>query len=297
MALAALAQLAIRGDWGALVVLFLLTALPTVLVAGRRPDERATALPWAVGCLATATVVAVPAGWLGPWTAAVVLTGLYAGGLAVAAPLAPSSRLPTLVTAGGSAAAALVLVGLQADRDPLALLLAVQALITVEWAAWAPSLLAWRVGAAQATLAAWLAVSAGSVHVLEEYTLPLAAGLLLAQGPRLLTGRSWPAWGPGLLVAAVPSAAMAVLLPGTTRPVVLLSAAAVVMVLAAAAGVRAPLVIGAATAVGTTLALALATLVWPVVAALVIGAVLLGVGAREELSPVAFFGSRLADLR
>jgi hypothetical protein len=301
LALSALAELSAGRHWGSLVVLFLLTALPSGLFSWRA-DARSDALPWAVGCLAAAAVVAVPAGWLGPVPAAVVLTALYAAGLALATTLAAPSRPPTLITAGASAAAAVVLVALQADREPLALLLAVQGLATIEWAGWtatpeeAPSP-AWRIGAAQWTVAIWLAVSTGSGHVLEEYTLPLAAGLLLAQGPRLVTGPSWPAWGPGLLVAAVPSAVMAVVLPGITRPVLVLSIAALVLVLAAAAGLRAPLVIGAATAVGTTLALALATLVWPVVAALVIGAVLLGVGAREEFSPVASFAAPLAKLR
>jgi hypothetical protein len=302
LALSALVELSARGDWGALVVLFLLTALPTLLVASRHPAARPGALPWAVGCLAAAAVLAVPAGWLDPLATAVMLTGVYAAGLAAAATLAVPSRPPTLVAAGAAAAAAVVLVVLQTDREPLALLLALQGVVTVEWAGWTatpeqPPSVAWRLGAAQWTVAIWLAVSTGSVHVLEEYTLPLAAGLLLAQGPRLVTGPSWPAWGPGLLVAAVPSAVMAVVLPGITRPVVVLSVAALGMVLAAAAGLRAPLVIGASTAVGTTLALALATLVWPVVAALLIGAVLLGVGAREEFSPVASFAAPLAKLR
>jgi hypothetical protein len=283
------------------VVLFLLTALPSALFSWRA-DARSEALPWAVGCLAAAAGLAVPAGWLDPVPAAVVLTALYAAGLAVATTLPPPSRLPTLVTAGAAAAVAIVLAVPQTDREPLALLLALQGVVTVEWAGWTseagqPPSGAWRIGAAQWTVALWLAVSAAPAHALEAYTLPLAAALLLAQGPRLVEGPSWPAWGPGLLVAAVPSAVMAVVLPGITRPVVVLCVAALVMVLAAAAGLRAPLVIGAATAVGTTLALALATVVWPVVAALVIGAVLLGVGAREEFSPVASFAAPLAKLR
>jgi hypothetical protein len=301
LALSALVELSAGRHWGSLVVLFLLTALPSALFSWRA-SARSEALPWAVGCLAAAAVAAVPAGWLDPVPAAVVLTALYGAGLALATTVAAPSRRPTLVAAGACAAAAVVLVVLQTDREPLALLLALQGLATVEWAGWTataeePPSPAWRVGAAQWTVAIWLAVSAGSVHVLEEYTLPLAAGLLLSQGPRLVTGPSWPAWGPGLLVAAVPSAVMAVVLPGITRPVVVLTVAALVLVLAAAAGLRAPLMIGAGTAVGTTLALALATVVWPVLAALVIGAVLLGVGAREELSPVASFAAPLARLR
>ncbi|MBM7808604.1 hypothetical protein JOD57_004441 [Geodermatophilus bullaregiensis] len=304
MALAAVAPSSARGEWGALVALFLLTAVPTLLVAGRRSGERASALPWAIGCLAAAAVLSVPAGWLGAVPAAVVLTVVYGVGLLAAAPMPAADRAGTLVAAAGSAAAAVVLVALQADRDVVALLLLVQAVVTVEWAVWSarpvdehPPSSAWRVGAAQAVVAVWLAVSGGDVHVVEAYTLPLATGLLLAQGPRLVEAASWPAWGPALLLAAVPSAAMAVVLPGAVRPVVLLVACAVTMVAAAATGVRAPLEIGAATAVGTTLALALSALVWPVAAALLTGVALLAVGARRELLPTPSSASRLAELR
>jgi hypothetical protein len=297
LALAALAELSLRHGWGALVVLFLLTASPTLLVAWRRPAERSTALPWALGCLTAAAVFAVPAGWLGPRPVDVVLTALYAAGLAVAAKLPEQERTPTLVAAGAAAVAGLVLVTLQGDRGAIAVLLVAHGLITVEWGVWTAGPPAWRVGAAQATAGALLAVSTTEVHVLEEYTLPLAAGLLLAQGPRLRAGASWPAWGPGLLVAAVPSAVLAVVLPGGTRPIAVLAGAAVVMVLAGATGVRAPLVIGAATAVGTTLALALAALLWPVAAALLIGAGLLVVGARREQFPTPSFATPLAKLR
>ncbi|MGY1616904.1 SCO7613 C-terminal domain-containing membrane protein [Geodermatophilus sp. SYSU D00691] len=305
MALAALVQLWAGGDWGALVVLFLLTAVPTVVVAALQADERGSALPWAVGCLAAAVVLAVPAGWLGPAAAAAVLTLLYPVGLLAAVTLPPDDRGGTLVVAAGSAAAAVALVAVDADRGALAVVLLVQAVVTVEWAVWTagpvddqhPPSAAWRVGAALGTAAVWVAVSGDEVHVLEEYTLPLAIGLLLAQGPRLLLAPSWSAWGPGLLVAAVPSAVMAVVLPGATRPVLLLAACAATMVAAAATGVRAPLEIGAATAVGTTLALALSALVWPIAAALLTGVALLAVGARRELSPAPYFSTPLAKLR
>ncbi|WP_448628027.1 SCO7613 C-terminal domain-containing membrane protein [Geodermatophilus sp. URMC 64] len=303
MALAALIQLSTRADWAALSLLFLLTAVPSVFIAARRPGERPTSVPWAVGCLAAAALLAVPAGILDPLPAAAVLTGLYGAGLVASAPLAVADRPPTLVVSAAAAVAALGLAA-SAGLPSLAVALGAQGVLTGEFAVWTtrpageflPSA-AWWVSAAQLTVATWLAVATRDVQVLEGYTLPLATGLLLAQGPRLAEGPSWPAWGPALLVAAVPSAAMAVVLPGSTRPVVVLTACAVAMVAAGAAGVRAPLVIGAATAVGTALALALATLLWPVAAALVIGAVLVGVGARREQSPTPFFASRLAELR
>jgi hypothetical protein len=133
--------------------------------------------------------------------------------------------------------------------------------------------------------------------VLEAFSLPVAAGLLLGAGPRLVHGRSWPAWGPGLLVAAVPSGLLAVLAAGTARPVAVLVCAGAVMAASGLLGVRAPLLIGAGTAVAVALGLAVEALLWPLAAVLVVGAALLVVGARREEFPVAWFGTRLADLR
>jgi hypothetical protein len=133
--------------------------------------------------------------------------------------------------------------------------------------------------------------------VLEAWTLPLAAGLLLAAGRGLVSGPSWPAFGPGLLAAAVPSAVAAVVEPGTARPVAVLVTAAVVVVVAPVAGVRAPLLVGAGTAVAVAIGLAAVALPWPLAAAVATGMALLAVGARRELLPVAGFGVSLAKLR
>ena len=48
----------------------MLTAVPTVVVAVRRPDDRPVALPVAIGCLAGAVLLALPDGLLGPVAAA-----------------------------------------------------------------------------------------------------------------------------------------------------------------------------------------------------------------------------------
>jgi hypothetical protein len=61
--------------------------------------------------------------------------------------------------------------------------------------------------------------------------------------------------------------------------------------------VRAPLLVGAWTAVAVGLGLAVVALPLPVTGALVVGAVLLAVGARRERYPVAGFGVRLAAMR
>jgi hypothetical protein len=133
--------------------------------------------------------------------------------------------------------------------------------------------------------------------VVEAYTLPAALGLLLAAGPRLAGGPSWPAWGPGLLVAAVPSVVWAVVTPGSTRPVLVLLVAAAVMGAAAWRAVRAPLLVAAWTIVALALGLAVRALPLPVSGALAVGVVLLAVGARRERYPVAGFDARLADMR
>jgi hypothetical protein len=72
--------------------------------------------------------------------------------------------------------------------------------------------------------------------VLEAYTLPVAAGLLLGAGPGRVRGPSRPAWGPGLLVAAPPSALLAVFAAGDTRPVAVLAVVATAMVSGAPPG-------------------------------------------------------------
>jgi hypothetical protein len=244
----------------------------------------------------------VPAGLLTAGAAGVVLSALFGGGLLVAAGLPAHARRPTLVTAGVAAAIALALTAWFRDRDALAVVLALQGALTTGWGRWAavpgrPVSAAWRLGALQLTVAAEIGAHEAGLRVLEAYTLPVAAGLLLGAGPALARGPSWPAWGPGLLAAAVPSGLLAVFAVGSTRPEAVLAVAAVAMVAAGAAGLRAPLMVGAGTAVAVTLGLAVEALLWPLAAALAVGAVLVAVGARSERSPLARFGARLAELR
>ena len=302
MAVLALGQLCAGRSWSALSLLLVLTAVPTVLVGWHRPGERPVAIPTAIGCLTGAVLFAVPDGLLGPTAAAALLTALLAGGLLAGASLAVAVRRPTVLAAAAAAATAVVLEAAGGDLTALALLLAGQGLLVIAWAWWGTgpqghTSAAWRIGAAELTAAAWAALATAGVHLVEAWTLPLAAGLLLAAGPALRHGHSWPAWGPGLLVAATPSAGLAVLEPGTVRPVAILLASAVAMLAGGISGLRAPLLIGAWTAVGVGVGLAATTSPWPIAAALVIGAVLLAAGARGERSPLAAFGARLADLR
>jgi hypothetical protein len=316
MALLSLAELGTGGRWGALALLFLLTALPAGLVAVLRPGERGAAVPTTAGCLAGAVLLAVPARVFHTSTAAVLLTALFALALAAAALLPAGHRAPTERTAAACAAASVALSTASGSGTTApAVLLGVQSLLTLGWAAWsgwstpapAPPAAqpvagpaarpAWRTGAAELVAACWIPLGGAGVHLLEAWTLPLAAGLLVAAGRGLWAGPSWPAYGPGLLVAAVPSAVAAVVEPGTARPVTVLVSAAAVMVAGALAKVRAPLLLAAATAVAVALGLAAVALPWPLAAAGVTGLALLAVGARRELVPVAGFGLTLAKLR
>ncbi|MGY1709754.1 SCO7613 C-terminal domain-containing membrane protein [Geodermatophilus sp. SYSU D00758] len=300
-------QLAAGARWAELTLLLLLTAVPSGLVAGVRSDERASAVPTAVGCVGAAALVAIPAGWLAPAGAAVVLGALYAATLGAGVTIRPDSRRPTLVSGALCAAAAVVLLVAAGDRGPLAGQLFAQGLLTCGWAAYvwwsgpsdqlpaAPP--AWRVGSAQLVVATWVVVPLAGGTVLEAWTLPLAAGLLLAQGPRLAGGPSWPTWGPGLLVAAVPSAVWAVVAPGSTRSVLLVTVAAAGMWLGARLRVRALLVTAAGTALAVAAGVAVVELPLPVAGALVVGVALLALGAGRERRPVDGWARRLADLR
>ena len=301
-------QLVAGRRWVELVLLLLLTALPCVLVAALRRDDRPVAVPAAVGCLAGAALVAAASGLVNAGVAAVWLGLLYAASLGTGLALDRETRRATVVTGAVCAALAVVLLVLARDRGVLAVQLAAQGLLSCAWGwhVWhtreprdgePEGTPAWRAGAAQLVVAAWTTAALADWSVVEAYSLPAALGLLLAAGPRLADGPSWPAWGPGLVVAAVPSVVWAVVAPGSTRPVLVLLVAGAVMGVAAWRAVRAPLLVAAWTAVALALGLALVALPLPVAGALVVGVVLLAVGARRERNPVAGFGARVAEMR
>jgi hypothetical protein len=309
MAVLCIGELVAGEEWSSLALLLLLTALPTVSVAALRRDDRPVALPVAIGCLAGAALLALPDRLLGPVAVAVLLTALYCVAMVVGAGLDPPSRRATARAAALCAVAAAVLLRSHDERTTLAVLLAVQSAFTLSWA-WRTgrghtvddpmhptSAAAWRGGAVQFVLACWFFAAAADLAVVEWYTLPTAAGLLIAAGPRLAHGDSWPAWGPGLLVAALPSAVLAVTTSDGARAVAVLVIAAAVMVAGARTGVRAPLMVGAGTALAVGLGFTVRALPWPLATALVVGCALLAVGTRRERRPVAGFGARLADLR
>ncbi len=298
-------RLAAAGRWSALALLLLLTAAPTLLVALRRAGERPVALPTTVACLGAAVLLALPDRWLAPVVAAALLTVLYAVAMVIGSALDAGARVATARAAALAAVAAVVLLVAEGDRTTLAVHLAVQGAFTSGWAwrtgaggdAAALSTAAWRIGAAQLVAAAWVTAVAQDLQRIEWFTVSAAAGLLLGSGRRLGSDPTWRSWGPALVVAVVPSAVLAVVVPDPGRAVVTLVAAAGLMVLGGLAELRAPLEVGAATAVWIAAGLTLRTLPWPLATAIVVGGLLLAVGTRGERRPVAGFGARLADLR
>jgi hypothetical protein len=299
-------QLVADEQWSQVSLLLLLTAIPTVFVAVHRPEDRPTAVPVALGCLGGAVLVSLPDGLLSPVAAAVWLTVLYGAAMAVGSGLEPRTRQATARTAALCALAAVLVLAAGHDGTLLASLLAVQGLSTLGWAWRAGRRVAddedahpaaWRAGALQLVLASWTAAATAGLVAVECYSLPAASGLLIAAGPHLVHGSSWPSWGPGLLVAAAPSTVLAVVQPHAARAVGVLALAAVAMVVAGRSGVRAPLIVGAGATLAVALGLTARALPWPVATALVVGAVLLAIGMLREHRPVAGFGARLADLR
>ena len=316
MTLLSAGQLVVANRWSQLSLLLLLTAVPTVVVALRRRDERPVAVPTAILCLAGAALLAMPEGVLGPVVVGVLLTALYGAAMAVGPELDAPSRPPTArASALCAVAAALVLLTADVRWPALALTLALQGESTLGWALRtgprrgsggdtapgaddaAPSGTAWRVAAVQFVLAAWVAAAAAHHGQVEWYSLSAAAGLLVAAGPALVHGPSWPAWGPALLVAAAPSTLLAVVTADGARAVGVLTIAAAVLVAGGAAGVRAPVMVGAGTLLVLAVGMTAPALPWPLGTALVVGTALLVVGMRRERRPLAGFGRRLAELR
>jgi hypothetical protein len=305
MTVLCVAQLVAAQRWSQLCLLLLLTSVPTLVVAVRRAEDRPVAVPTALGCLGGAVLLALPGGLLTPVAAAVLLTVLYGAAMTVGSGLEPRTRHATAVAAALCALAAVLVLAVEADGTTLATLLAVQGLCTLGWA-WRTGRgaaeddavpVAWRAGAAQLAVAAWTAAATADRAAVEWYSLPAAVGLFLAAGPHLLYGPSWRAMGPGLLVAAVPSTMLAMVQADPVRAVSVLALASVAMVAGGKTGVRAPLLVGAGTALAVALGLIARALPWPVAAALAIGSVLLAIGMLREHRPVAGFGRRVADLR
>jgi hypothetical protein len=104
-----------------------------------------------------------------------------------------------------------------------------------------------------ATVATWAWLAVADVTLPEAYVLSaaaaaVAAGLAARRGP--LRPGSWLAYGPGLVLALLPSLVLAVDGHGLVRPLLLTGGALAVLLVGARARLQAPLVLGAGTLVG-----------------------------------------------
>ncbi|MFI6254765.1 SCO7613 C-terminal domain-containing membrane protein [Micromonospora zamorensis] len=222
----------------------LLVVAVVVAVGGRRVEVRVAGCLAAVGAASALAVTASLVGGLPLRAAAYPLLAVAALVLAVAAATTPARGLVGRVLDAAAQAVALVaaVLTVEAARH--------LATVCVLWGAAValrllrrgePAGRRWAfagIAAASELLGAWVLLAAGGVTVLEAYTLPAAA---LALGAGLLALRtrpgltSWPALGPGLVAALLPSL-VSVLTGPDPQPVrrLLLGAAALGAVLAGA---------------------------------------------------------------
>ncbi|MGY1839618.1 MULTISPECIES: SCO7613 C-terminal domain-containing membrane protein [unclassified Modestobacter] len=280
----AVVQLLGSGHWSALAALLAVAAVPAVVVAARQPTDRPGALPIAVGCLAAAVLLAEADGSLGPAPAGQLLVLLCLLALGSATALrGHRAELPLTWTAAGVALLGLVHLARAGHLGGLALGLAVVGAGFVASGTVTDRAPARAGGSAALVVAAWLAAGQAGIAVPEAYTLPAAAVLWLYSGRRLVTGASWPAWGPGLVVAFAPSVWLAVTEPDLLRLVLVVLAATLTAVAGSRWAVQAPLVVGAASLAAVALGRVIAYL--PLTGLLVVGAagaVLLTAGAVYE---------------
>ncbi|MFQ1003006.1 SCO7613 C-terminal domain-containing membrane protein [Modestobacter sp. SSW1-42] len=291
-------QLLLEGRWTALGLLLMAAAVPAVLVAARQPADRPGALPIAVGCLAAAALFLEADGAAAPGRTGVELLVLAVVALG-AATLERHSRSerPLAVSAVVVGVLAVVHLGWSGDLLAAAAGLAVLGAALTAYAVRTDRTPARAGGCAALAGAAWLAAGDAGAHLAEAYTLPAAAALLLYAGRALATERSWPAWGPALVTAFGPSVTLAVFDEGLLRLVLVVAAAGLVMTLASGPGVRAPFVVGAVSVVTVALGrLAVALPLPGLLAVLVVGVVLLVVGARYETRRRKT-APRVADMR
>jgi hypothetical protein len=135
--------------------------------------------------------------------------------------------------------------------------------------------------------ATWLTLADAHVGVVEAYTLPLAALLLVLGAVRLRRDPAAPSWatvGPACSVALMPSAAVAAAQTTFTRPAVVLVAGAAVLLTGVARRWQAPTLTGATAVLVVTMGelepYAVGLPRWLTLGA--IGAALIAVGARYE---------------
>jgi hypothetical protein len=251
-------NLAWRGALAALGALAVIAEAVSVILAGGGSQGAA-----GLGLALSAGVVLAMATWSRPGTNVQAALETIGGiglcvGLLIAGP-DPVWRAGVL-TVG---AAALATAGARAGRRRF------------HWAA-----------AAVAVAAVWGWLAAGHVTLLEAYTLPAAAAILVAGGVarrRSLIAGSWVAYGGGIALVLIPSLGAVVVSGGLARPLALIAGATFVVAVGARARLQAPLILGAATLLtlgANTIWPAAVTLPWATLG--ISGGLLLWIGITAE---------------
>ncbi|WP_409329329.1 SCO7613 C-terminal domain-containing membrane protein [Trujillonella humicola] len=249
LALAGAGALLDDDRFAALAPLALAAAVPAVLAAVRLPQLRPAAVGAALAAPAGAVLLAAADGPLGRPAAGLLLALVAAAAFAVASLRAghPEEQ----VAAAVGAVAGLLAVGTTAPTGALgqvAVQLAVLGAAAGGYGLAVRSRVVQAVAVAVLVGACWTAVAGVQVAVVEAYTLPAAAGLLVLALPGLRAGgRSWAAEGSAVAVALVPSALAAVAEPSPVRWVLVVVAAAAATAAGALAHRQAPFVLGAAS--------------------------------------------------
>ncbi|MEV7983873.1 hypothetical protein [Micromonospora sp. NPDC085948] len=191
----------------------LLVAAVVVAVGARVVEVRVAGCLAAVGAASALAVTAPLAGGLPLRAAAYPLLGVAALVLAVAAVASPRDRVGRVLDAAAQAVAlvaAVLVVEVARHLATVCVLWGVAVALRLLRRG-EPAGRRWvfaGIAAGSELLGAWVLLSAGGVTVLEAYTLPasalaLGAGLLALRTRPGLT--SWPALGPGLVAALLPS--------------------------------------------------------------------------------------------
>lgn len=244
LGLTSVGQLTLDENWTLLAVLAALAAVCSIAISVADHDIRVPAAVFAAVLPGVAVLLLVADGLaaqLGGWILAVL--GASVLGVASARVRQVEER-PLAAAAGliGLTAASLSATSLAWGQ--LALQLSVTAAATLAYGQAARYRLARLVGLAELVLASWVGAAGLSVTTPEVYTLPAAAGLLLASGARLVTASSWSAWGAPLLVGFLPSTIVMLAHPDAVRLVLLVAAATLCAVAGTLTHRQAPFVIG-----------------------------------------------------
>jgi hypothetical protein len=241
------ADLAVDGRNGTLALVLLGLVVPALLAAAFRPGLRAGAAGVAVLAPVGAVLVAHAGGQLAATPAGLLLALAAAAAFAAATLRARTPEEPVLATAGAVAGIAAAAVGGSAHAwGQVGVQLAIAGAAAACYAVVVRRHWVGVLAVADLVVGAWIALAGAAVGTPEAYTLPAAAGLLLAVLPRLRSGAgSWSAEGAAAAVAVVPSALLVVSQPTVLRLVLVVVGALALTVAGTLTHRQAPFVVGA----------------------------------------------------